>query len=181
LEIQKTSLKDCFIIKPVAFKDDRGYFLETFNQTHFQEVTGQSRAFVQDNQSSSSKGVLRGLHFQKGEMAQAKLVRVVKGSVLDVVVDLRKDSESFGRSFSVILDDLDHWQLYVPRGYAHGFITLSDRSIFCYKCDNFYHKASERGIIYNDATLAIDWHLPEVEFIVSEKDLELPTFEEVIR
>jgi len=181
LEIQKTPLKDCFIIKPVAFKDDRGYFLETFNQTHFQEVTGQSRAFVQDNQSSSSKGVLRGLHFQKGEMAQAKLVRVVKGSVLDVVVDLRKDSESFGRSFSVILDDLDHWQLYVPRGYAHGFITLSDRSIFCYKCDNFYDKASERGIIYNDATLAIDWHLPEEEFIVSEKDLELPTFEEVIR
>jgi len=181
LEIQETPLKDCFIIKPVAFKDDRGYFLETFNQTHFQEVTGQSRAFVQDNQSSSSKGVLRGLHFQKGEMAQAKLVRVVKGSVLDVVVDLRKDSESFGRSFSVILDDLDHWQLYVPRGYAHGFITLSDRSIFCYKCDNFYDKASERGIIYNDATLAIDWHLPEEEFIVSEKDLELPTFEEVIR
>lgn len=181
MEIQKTLLKDCYIIKPVAFKDDRGYFLETFNQTHFQQVTGQSRAFVQDNQSSSSKGVLRGLHFQKGEMAQAKLVRVVKGSVLDVVVDLRKDSESFGRSFSVILDDLDHWQLYVPRGFAHGFITLSDRSIFCYKCDNFYHKVSEGGIIYNDATLAIDWHLPEEEFIVSEKDLELPTFEEVIR
>lgn len=181
MEIQKTPLKDCYIIKSVAFKDDRGYFLETFNQTYFQQVTGQSRAFVQDNQSSSSKGVLRGLHFQKGEMAQAKLVRVVKGSVLDVVVDLRKDSESFGRSFSVILDDLDHWQLYVPRGFAHGFITLSDRSIFCYKCDNFYHKASEGGIIYNDATLAIDWHLPEEEFIVSEKDLELPTFEEVIR
>lgn len=181
MEIQKTLLKDCYIIKPVAFKDDRGYFLETFNQTHFQQVTGQSRAFVQDNQSSSSKGVLRGLHFQKGEMAQAKLVRVVKGNVLDVVVDLRKDSESFGKSFSVILDDLDHWQLYVPRGFAHGFITLSDRSLFCYKCDNFYHKASEGGIIYNDATLAIDWHLPEEEFIVSEKDLELPTFEEVIR
>jgi len=181
LEIHKTPLKDCFIVKPTAFKDDRGYFLETFNQTHFQEVTGLSRAFVQDNQSSSSKGVLRGLHFQTGEMAQAKLVRVVKGSVLDVVVDLRRDSESFGKSFSVILDDLGHWQLYVPRGFAHGFITLSDESIFCYKCDNFYHRASEGGIIYNDATLAIDWHLPEEEFIVSEKDLQLPTFEEVIR
>lgn len=181
MEIHKTPLKDCFIVKPTAFKDDRGYFLETFNQTHFQEVTGLSRAFVQDNQSSSSKGVLRGLHFQTGEMAQAKLVRVVKGSVLDVVVDLRRDSESFGKSFSVILDDLGHWQLYVPRGFAHGFITLSDESIFCYKCDNFYHRASEGGIIYNDATLAIDWHLPEEEFIVSEKDLQLPTFEEVIR
>jgi dTDP-4-dehydrorhamnose 3,5-epimerase len=181
LEIHKTPLKDCFIVKPRAFKDDRGYFLETFNQTHFQEVTGIPRAFVQDNQSSSSKGVLRGLHFQTGEMAQAKLVRVVKGSVMDVVVDLRKDSESFGKTFSVILDDHDHWQLYVPRGFAHGFITLSDESIFCYKCDNFYHRASEGGIIYNDATLAIDWHLPEEEFIVSEKDLQLPTFEEVIR
>jgi len=114
-------------------------------------------------------------------MAQAKLVRVVKGSVLDVVVDLRMDSESFGKTFSVILDDRDHWQLYVPRGFAHGFITLSDESIFCYKCDNFYHRASEGGIIYNDATLAIDWHLPEEEFIVSEKDLQLPKFEEVIR
>lgn len=181
MEIHKTPLKDCFIVKPTAFKDDRGYFLETFNQTHFQEVTGLSRAFVQDNQSSSSKGVLRGLHFQTGEMAQAKLVRVVKGSVLDVVVDLRMDSESFGKTFSVILDDRDHWQLYVPRGFAHGFITLSDESIFCYKCDNFYHRASEGGIIYNDATLAIDWHLPEEEFIVSEKDLQLPKFEEVIR
>jgi dTDP-4-dehydrorhamnose 3,5-epimerase len=181
LEIHKTPLKDCFIVKPTAFKDGRGYFIETFNQTHFQEVTGLSRAFVQDNHSSSSKGVLRGLHFQTGEMAQAKLVRVVKGSVLDVVVDLRKNSESFGKTFSVILDDLDHWQLYVPRGFAHGFITLSDESIFCYKCDNFYHRASEGGIIYNDATLAIDWHLPEEEFIVSEKDLQLPKFEEVIR
>jgi dTDP-4-dehydrorhamnose 3,5-epimerase len=181
LEIHKTPLKDCFKVKPTAFKDDRGYFLETFNQTHFQEVTGLSRAFVQDNQSSSSKGVLRGLHFQTGEMAQAKLVRVVKGSVLDVVVDLRMDSESFGKTFSVILDDQDHWQLYVPRGFAHGFITLSDESVFCYKCDNFYHRASEGGIIYNDATLAIDWHLPEEEFIVSEKDLQLPKFEEVIR
>lgn len=181
MEIQKTPLKDCFIVKPRVFKDDRGYFMETFSQTSFQETTGLDRAFVQDNQSRSSKGVLRGLHFQTGDMAQAKLVRVTKGSVLDVVVDLRKDSESFGRSFSVVLDDVDHWQLYVPRGFAHGFITLSDQSIFCYKCDNFYDKNSESGIIYNDATLSIDWHLPEEEFIVSEKDLELPSFEEVIR
>ena len=114
-------------------------------------------------------------------MAQAKLVRVARGRVLDVVVDIRRDSPSFGNSFSVILDDVEHLQLYVPRGFAHGFITLSDESIFCYKCDNFYDRDSEGGIIYNDATLAIDWHLPEVEFIVSEKDLELPTFEEAIQ
>lgn len=111
-------------------------------------------------------------------MAQAKLVRAAIGKVLDVVVDLRKDSETFGKSFSVLLDDVEHLQLYVPRGFAHGFITLSDKAVFCYKCDNFYHKESEGGIIYNDATLAIDWHLPKEEFKVSEKDLELPTFEE---
>lgn len=162
-------------------RDDRGYFLETFNEQRFQAATGITQQFVQDNQSRSSKGVLRGLHFQKGEMAQAKLVRVAKGKVLDVVVDLRKDSPSFGKSYSLILDDVDHWQLYVPRGFAHGFITLSEGSIFSYKCDNFYHKESEAGIIYNDATLSIDWHLSQEEFIVSEKDLELPTFEEATR
>lgn len=181
MEIQQTPLKDCFIVKPRVFKDNRGLFLETFNEKHFKEATGLNRPFVQDNTSHSSKGVLRGLHFQTGPMAQAKLVRVASGRVLDVVVDIRKDSPSFGQSFSVILDDEEHLQLYVPRGFAHGFVTLSEKSIFCYKCDNFYDKATEGGIIYNDATLAIDWHLPEVEFIVSEKDLELPTFEEAIR
>jgi len=181
LEIQDTSLKDCFIIKPRVFKDGRGYFLETFNEKSFFKATGISTKFVQDNQSSSSKGSLRGFHFQKGEMAQAKLVRAALGKVLDVVVDLRKDSESFGQSFSILLDDVNHLQLYVPRGFAHGFITLSEKSIFCYKCDNYYDKESEGGIIYNDATLAIDWHLPEEAFIVSEKDLELPSFEEAIR
>ncbi len=178
MEIQQTPLKDCFIIKPGVFRDDRGIFLETFNEKTFQEATGITMPFVQDNTSHSKRGVLRGLHYQKGEMAQAKLVRAARGRVLDVVVDLRKDSPSFGKSFSVILDDVEHLQLYVPRGFAHGFITLSDDSIFCYKCDNFYDRNSEGGIIYNDATLAIDWHLPEVEFIVSEKDLDLPTFEE---
>lgn len=181
LEIANTPLKDCFIVKPRVFKDSRGIFFETFNQKAFVEATGITTPFVQDNHSQSSRGVVRGLHFQTGEMAQAKLVRVAKGKVLDVVVDLRKDSESFGRSFSVWLDDVDHWQLYVPRGFAHGFITLSEESIFCYKCDNYYHKESESGIIYNDATLSINWHLPEEEFIVSDKDLELPSFEEAIR
>jgi len=164
-----------------VFKDARGIFFETFNEGSFRDATGIITPFVQDNQSCSTKGVLRGLHFQKGSMAQAKLVRVAKGEVLDVVVDLRKDSESFGKKFSVLLNDENHWQLYVPRGFAHGFITLSETSIFCYKCDNFYHKESESGIIYSDATLSIDWHLSEEEFIVSEKDLELPTFKEAIQ
>ncbi|TXD74766.1 dTDP-4-dehydrorhamnose 3,5-epimerase [Aequorivita antarctica] len=180
MEIQKTPLKDCFILKPDVFRDDRGLFYETYNQKVFEKITGLKIDFVQDNQSVSSKGVLRGLHFQNGEMVQAKLVRVVKGKVLDIVVDIRKDSETFGRSFSIILDDVEHLQLFVPKGFAHGFITLSEQSIFSYKCDNYYDKASECGIIYNDATLALDWHLPKEEFIISAKDLELPSFEEAI-
>ena len=180
MELQKTPLKDCFILKPNVYRDERGLFYETYNKKNFEKVTGLTVDFVQDNQSISSKGVLRGLHFQKGALAQAKLVRVVKGKVLDIVVDVRKNSETFGKSFSIILDDMEHLQLFVPRGFAHGFITLSDQSIFSYKCDNYYDKSSESGIIYNDATLALDWHLPEEEFIISEKDLELPGFEEAV-
>ena len=180
MELQKTTLKDCFILKPNVFRDERGLFYETYNQKLFQKITGLKTEFVQDNQSISSKGVLRGLHFQRGKMAQTKLVRVVKGKVLDIVVDIRKDSDTFGKSFSIVLDDVKHLQLLVPRGFAHGFITLSKESIFSYKCDNYYDKASEGGIIYNDATLALDWHLPKEEFIISEKDLELPTFEEAL-
>lgn len=167
-------------MKPKVFPDGRGLFYETYNQRVFEKITGLKIDFVQDNQSVSSKGVLRGLHFQRGEMAQAKLVRVVKGKVLDIVVDIRKDSDTFGKSFSIVLDDVEHLQLFVPRGFAHGFITLSEQSIFSYKCDNFYDKASEGGIIYNDASLALDWHLPKEEFIISEKDLALPGFEEAV-
>lgn len=180
MELQKTPLKDCFILKPKVFKDERGIFYETYNQKVYQEITGLKTDFVQDNQSFSKKGVLRGLHYQTGKMAQAKLVRVVEGTVLDIVVDIRKDSETFGKSFSIVLNDVENLQLFVPRGFAHGFITLSEKSIFSYKCDNYYDKVSEGGIIYNDATLAIDWHLPKEEFIISEKDLELPTFQEAI-
>lgn len=180
MELQKSPLKDCFILKPKVFKDERGLFYETYNQEIFEKVTGLKTNFVQDNQSVSSKGVLRGLHFQTGKMAQAKLVRVVNGKVLDIVIDLRKDSKTFGKSFSIVLDDQEHLQLFVPRGFAHGFITISEQSIFSYKCDNYYNKASEGGIIYNDATLALDWHLPKEEFIISEKDLELPSFEEAV-
>lgn len=179
MELIKTPLQDCFLLKPRVFKDNRGLFYETYNQVDFEKATGLQIDFVQDNQSTSSYGVLRGLHFQKGKMSQAKLVRVALGKVLDVVVDLRKDSETYGKSYSVILDDKENLQLFVPRGFAHGFITLSEKSIFSYKCDNFYDHASEGGIIYNDATLQLDWHLPKEDFIISEKDLQLPSFREV--
>jgi dTDP-4-dehydrorhamnose 3,5-epimerase len=180
LEKITTPLKDCFILKPRVFKDSRGSFCETFNARTFKETAGIDVDFVQDNQSFSSYGVLRGLHFQKGEMAQAKLVRVVKGRVYDVVVDIRKDSPTFGKSYGLELNDENNLQLFVPRGFAHGFVVLSPEAVFSYKCDNYYSSESEGGIIYNDATLALDWHLPEKDFIISDKDLQLPGFEEAI-
>lgn len=176
MKIEHTPLKDCFVLTPTIFTDERGTFYETYNEVLFEKVTGKKVNFVQDNQSTSSHGVLRGLHYQIGEMAQAKLVRAVQGRILDIVVDLRKDSETFGKHFSIVLDDVIQQQLFVPRGFAHGFITLSPTSKFAYKCDNFYDKASERGIIYNDATLQLDWHLSEDKFIISEKDIILPSF-----
>ena len=181
VNIQKTNLKDCFVLTPTIFKDERGIFYETYNKNNFEKVTGIKVDFIQDNQSNSTYGVLRGLHFQIGEMAQAKLVRVVEGKVLDIVVDLRKGSETFGKHFSIVLDDISQQQLFVPRGFAHGFITLSKTSKFAYKCDNFYDKASERGIIYNDTTLKLDWYLSEDKYIISEKDLELPSFMEATK
>lgn len=180
MKLLKTSLKDCFILKPNVFQDERGFFYETYNKKVFEKVSGLRIDFVQDNQSISTKGVLRGLHFQRGDMSQAKLVRVAKGKVLDIVVDIRKNSETFGKSFSIILDDIENLQLFVPKGFAHGFITLSEESVFSYKCDNYYDQTSEGGIIYNDATLALDWHLPKEAFIISAKDLELPSFKEAI-
>jgi dTDP-4-dehydrorhamnose 3,5-epimerase len=180
LKLLETPLKGCFILEPSVYKDERGFFYESYNKKRFNEVTNLNIDFVQDNQSASLYGVIRGLHFQTGEFAQSKLVRVLLGKVLDVVVDLRKGSETFGQQFSIILDDVDHKQLFVPKGFAHGFITLSERSIFSYKCDNFYDKDSENGIIYNDATLSINWHLPREDFIISEKDILLPTFKEII-
>ena len=141
-----------------------------------QKLTGVEIEFVQDNESYSTKGVLRGLHFQKGDFAQAKLVRVSHGTVLDVIVDIRKDSLTFGKHISIELSSENKKQLFIPKGFAHGFIVLSDSVTFIYKCDNFYDKASERGIIYNDAILSLDWHLPKDKFILSEKDQILPSF-----
>lgn len=181
MKITQTPLKDCFILEPNVFEDERGTFIETFNMSDFYETTKVGVVFMQDNQSISTKGVLRGLHYQKGAFAQAKLVRAAKGSVLDIVVDIRPSSKTFGQHFSIILDDIAHKQLFVPRGFAHGFVTLSETSIFAYKCDNLYNKEFEGGIIYNDATLQLDWHLPHEQLIVSAKDKELPIFNIAMR
>jgi dTDP-4-dehydrorhamnose 3,5-epimerase len=181
MKIEETYLKGCFIITPRVFEDERGYFFESFNQNVFEQETGLKANFVQDNQSQSVKGVLRGLHFQKGKYAQAKLVQVVKGKVLDVCVDIRKKSPTFGQHFSLLLDDKNRKQLYIPRGFAHGFLVLEDNSIFSYKCDNFYNKESEAGIIFNDKALNIDWGISEDAFVISEKDKLLPTFENLFK
>ena len=178
--VKETILEGCFVIQPKVIQDKRGYFLESFNQAVFKEGLKRDINFVQDNESYSSKGVLRGLHYQIGDYAQAKLVRVIKGKILDVVVDLRTDSPTFSKHMSIELSEDNKTQLFIPRGFAHGFLVLSDTAIFSYKCDNFYNKASEGGIIYNDKDLNIDWKLDEKEFVVSEKDLELPTLKEVV-
>lgn len=177
MDLVKTHLEGCFILTPKVFGDDRGYFFESFNADVFTKLSGQNIRFVQDNQSFSSYGVLRGLHAQKGEFAQAKLVRVLEGEVLDVAVDARKDSPTFGQHVSVILSAENKKQLFVPRGFYHGFVVLSETAEFFYKCDNFYNKESESGVMYNDADLNIDWKLPEEELILSEKDQLLPTFQ----
>jgi dTDP-4-dehydrorhamnose 3,5-epimerase len=173
MKVTETKLKGCFIIEPKVFKDSRGYFFETFNQPKFEELTGQSGHFVQDNQSASTYGVIRGLHFQKGEYAQAKLVRVIEGRVLDVAVDIREGSETYGQWASVELSAENNLQFYVPRGFAHGFSVLSETAVFAYKCDNTYNKESEGGIAYNDPSLGIDWGIPEEARSLSEKDLAL--------
>ena len=172
-----TKLEGCFIIEPKIINDERGYFMESFNENTFQKGTGKAVHFVQDNQSFSSKGVFRGLHYQIGEHAQAKLVRVLQGEVLDVVVDIRPDSKTFGEYVSVLLTGENQTQFFVPRGFAHGFLVLSDTATFFYKCDNFYNKESEGGIIYNDKSINIDWQFPTENLIISEKDLILPTIE----
>jgi len=170
----ETKLKGCFILEPKIIKDERGYFMESFNEKTFQNGVGKEVRFVQDNQSFSSKGVLRGLHYQTGEHAQAKLVRVLQGEVLDVAVDIRPGSETYGQYVSVLLSGENQTQFFIPRGFAHGFLVLSDTATFFYKCDNFYNKDSEGGLIFNDTTLNIDWGFPEEKLIISEKDQILP-------
>lgn len=178
MKIEKTKLEGCYIIHDTVHGDSRGYFFESFHKKRFHEQTGLSVDFVQDNQSKSQRGVLRGLHYQQGEFAQAKLVRVLQGKVLDVAVDLRKESPTFGEHIAVELSEESLTQFFVPRGFAHGFAVLSDSAVFFYKCDNFYHKESEGGIIYNDADLNIDWHLADSDMLLSDKDKVLPSLKE---
>jgi dTDP-4-dehydrorhamnose 3,5-epimerase len=174
MTITPTPIQGCIILTPRIFKDERGYFFESFNAQSFNDAVGYEVDFVQDNQSYSTKGVLRGLHLQKGKHSQSKLVRVTQGEVLDVVVDLRKGSPTYGQQFSVRLSENNHQQLFIPRGFAHGFVVLSESAIFQYKCDNYYNKASEGGLHYADPDLNIDWCMLVDELVVSEKDLELP-------
>ncbi|MBL7778747.1 MAG: dTDP-4-dehydrorhamnose 3,5-epimerase [Chitinophagales bacterium] len=163
------------IFEPIVFSDQRGYFFESFNEATFRQE-GIDVQFVQDNESKSVRGVVRGLHYQLNPMAQAKLVRVLQGKVLDVVVDLRKDSPTFGKQYSILLSGENKKQLFIPRGFAHGFAVLSDTCIFQYKCDNVYSKEFERGINILDTTLGIDWMLNPEEMIISEKDNSQPIF-----
>ena len=174
MKLTETILKDCFIVEPRLFSDERGIFFESYSKADFESSLGKTVNFVQDNHSISKKGVLRGLHFQKGIYAQAKLVRVVKGSVLDVVVDLREGSPTFKQYIKLILSEENRKMLFIPKGMAHGFLSLSEETIFTYKCDNYYNKSAESGIRYNDPDLQIDWGFPDKDFIISQKDLELP-------
>ena len=176
MKLHSTPLNGCIVLTPTIFSDQRGHFYESYNKDVFDKSLGYEVNFVQDNESFSTKGTLRGLHFQKGSYAQAKLTRVVQGTVLDVAVDLRENSPTFGTHFSIELSSENKKQLFIPRGFAHGFVVLSDTAIFSYKCDNYYHKDSESGIIYNDSTLNIDWKLPSQHLQLSEKDLQLPKF-----
>lgn len=177
MQVEETKLKGCYIITPKIFEDERGYFFESFNAKSFEELIGVTCNFVQDNESYSSKGVLRGLHLQTGEYAQAKLVRVLTGKVWDVAVDIRPQSSTFGQYIGVELSAENKKQLFIPRGFAHGFVTLSETASFFYKCDNFYNKNAERSLIYNDPQLNIQWPLPKKDLILAEKDLANSTLE----
>ncbi len=172
----QTGIPDLYIVEPTIFQDSRGYFYEAFNTQKFAE-SGINIVFNQDNQSKSQKGVIRGLHYQLDPQAQTKLIRVIKGTIYDVAVDIRKGSPTFGQTYGIELSSDNYKQLLVPQGFAHGFSVLSDEAIVLYKCDNLYHKASERGIYYADPDLNIDWQVDPKEAIVSEKDTMLPAFD----
>lgn len=169
MELIKTGISDLVILKPRVYEDDRGYFYESFKQEWFDEHIGIT-TFVQDNQSLSGKGILRGLHFQKEPFAQGKLVRVIKGAVLDVAVDIRVGSPTYGKHHAIELSEKNHLQFYVPSGFAHGFLTLEEQTIFSYKCTNIYNKESEGGLMYNDESLGIDWGIKNPKLSNKDKD-----------
>ena len=178
MKVIGTEIEGVFILEPRVFGDDRGYFFESFSLKHFEEKVSKT-VFVQDNESKSCYGVVRGLHFQKPPYAQSKLVRVVKGRVLDVAVDIRKGSPTFGKHAAVELSEENKRQFFVPRGFAHGFAVLSEEAVFQYKCDNFYAPESEGALVWNDPDLGIDWRIPAAEVILSEKDKRHPRLKEV--
>ena len=179
MEVIETGIEGVMILEPRIFKDARGYFFESFSSREFQEKVCQT-TFVQDNESFSSYGVVSGLHFQKPPFTQAKLVRVIKGAVLDVAVDLRKNSPTYGKHVAIELTGENHRQLFIPRGFAHGFAVLSDEVLFQYKCDNYYAPQSEGGILWNDPSLQIDWRIPADKVILSEKDTKHPLLKDYI-
>lgn len=174
MEVIKTRLEGCLILKNRVFKDDRGVFQETYNRQEFLNNTGLDINYLQDNLSISKKGVLRGLHFQREPFSQAKLIRVLKGEVLDVIVDLRKNSNTFGEHIKMKIKAGEGKSIFIPKGMAHGFLSLSDNAYFQYKCDAYYNPSAESGICYNDSELAIDWEYPDNELILSNKDKLLP-------
>lgn len=176
MKFSKTNIPDVILCEPTVFNDERGYFFESFNQEVFEKHLGKSIRFCQDNEAKSTKGVLRGLHYQLPPFAQSKLVRVISGKVLDVAVDIRRDSSTFGQYVAIELSGENKHQLFVPAGFAHGYVVLSDEAIFSYKVDNYYSKTHERGIFYNDKDLKIDWKLLSNELIISEKDKIQPAF-----
>jgi len=179
MEVKQTAIEGLLIIRPRVFIDERGYFFETYSQRQFKEKVSDT-LFVQDNESSSTRGVLRGLHFQKPPYAQAKLVRVVRGEVLDVAVDLRAGSPTFGKHSAIKLSEENKLQLFIPRGFAHGFIVLSEKAVFQYKCDNYYMPEHEGALLWSDPALGIDWLLPEDEIVLSEKDKHNPLLKDII-
>lgn len=180
MKIKETHIPGLLVVEPQVFGDSRGYFFESFNAAKFAEQTGIDTQFVQDNESRSSYGVVRGLHMQLPPHAQAKFVRVVEGRVLDVAVDLRKDSPTFGKHFAIELTGENHLQVYIPKGFAHGFSVLSETAVFQYKCDGYYAPASEAAIAWNDPDLAIDWKLPIEAVVLSDKDRNHPSLKEFI-
>lgn len=175
MEFQRQSISDVILIKPKVFGDDRGYFVETFQQKRFEDFVGHKVDFCQDNESKSSRGVLRGLHFQLPPFAQSKLVRVIEGEVLDVAVDIRHKSPTYGRYVKALLSGENKHQLFVPRGFAHGFVVLNETAIFAYKVDNYYAPEHDRGLAYNDTSLNIDWQIPESQLQLSDKDKTQPS------
>ena len=178
MEVKKTDIDGVLIIEPKVFGDSRGYFFESFNAREFKESTGLDVTFVQDNESMSTYGVMRGLHFQRPPFAQSKLVRCVRGSVLDVVVDIRKGSPTYGRHVAVELTEENHRQCFIPKGFAHGFVVLSETAVFQYKCDNFYAPQADGGISILDDSLGIDWRIPADRVVLSEKDTRHPLFKD---